>query len=61
MLQLYREMRWKDSANLCHELIGEFDGKMDSYYRMMIERIADYEYRNKPPKEWDGTYIATTK
>ena len=61
MLQLYREMKWKDSANLCHELIGEFNGEMDSYYKMMIERIADYEYKNKPPAEWDGTFICNTK
>ena len=61
MLSLYREMRWKESALLCQELIGEFNGEMDSYYRMLIERIADYEYKNKPPKDWDGTFIATSK
>lgn len=61
MLQLYREMSWKQAALLCHELIGEFDGKMDAYYHMMLERIADYEYKNKPPKGWDGTFICNTK
>ena len=61
MLQLYREMKWKDASILCHELIGEFDGKMDAYYDMMLDRIADYEYKNKPPKGWDGTFIATSK
>ena len=61
MLDLYRKMEWKMAALKCNELIGEFDGKMDDYYRMMIERIADYEYKNKPSKDWDGTYIATSK
>lgn len=61
MLELYRKQKWRDAALKCIELIGEFDGKMDDYYKMMIERIADYEYKNKPSKDWDGTYIATSK
>ena len=43
MLDLYRKQQWKDSAMLCHELIGEFGGAMDKYYKMMIERICQYE------------------
>ena len=61
MLQAYREKRWKDASLICNELLGEFNGGMDSYYKMMIERIADYEYRNKPPADWDGTFICNTK
>lgn len=61
MLELYRSQNWKDAALICNQLIGEFDGKMDEYYRMMIGRIADYEYKSKPPKDWDGTYVATSK
>ena len=61
MLELYVSKQWKDAALMCHELIGEFDGTMDKYYNMMIERITEYEYVNKPPIDWDGTFIATSK
>lgn len=61
MLDLYRKQQWKDSAMLCHELIGEFGGAMDKYYKMMIERICQYEMERVLPKDWDGTFIATSK
>jgi adenylate cyclase len=60
MLQYYREQQWDKAIDLCKELTGEFDGKMDHYYELWIERIADMRARDLP-KDWDGTYRATSK
>ena len=60
MLQYYREQKWDKAIELCHELTGEFDGKMDHYYEIWIDRIADMRTRDLPT-DWDGTYHATSK
>ena len=60
MLALYRSQKWDKAIELCRELTGEFDGNMDHYYELWIERIADMRTRNLP-KDWDGTYHATSK
>ena len=60
MLQYYREQNWDKAIELCHQLTGEFDGNMDHYYEKWIERIADMRTRDLP-KDWDGTYHATSK
>ena len=61
MLLAYRSQNWKQADNLCIELTGEFDGQMDKYYAMMQERIGEYEYSKLLPKDWDGTFVATSK
>ena len=60
MLELYRQQQWIPASILCNELMGEFNGAMDSYYRMLIERIADYRESNLS-EDWDGIYISLTK
>jgi adenylate cyclase len=60
MLTYYRQQKWDDAIELCHELTGEFDGKMDHYYELWIERIAEMRTRDLPA-DWDGTYRATSK
>ena len=60
MLQYYREQQWDKAIELCKELTGEFDSKMDHYYELWIERIADMRSRDLPA-DWDGTYKATSK
>jgi adenylate cyclase len=60
MLQYYREQQWDKAIELCHQLTGEFDSKMDHYYELWIERIADMRTRDLPA-DWDGTYRATSK
>ena len=60
MLALYRAQKWDKAIALCKELTGEFDGRMDHYYEIWIERIADMRTRDLP-KDWDGTYHATSK
>jgi adenylate cyclase len=60
MLQYYREQQWDKAISLCQELTGEFDSKMDDYYALWQERIAEMRTRDLPA-DWDGTYRATSK
>jgi adenylate cyclase len=60
MLALYRSQQWDKAIALCQELTGEFDGKMDDYYTLWQERIAEMRTRDLPA-DWDGTYRATSK
>ena len=60
MLQYYREQQWDKAVALCQELTGEFDGKMDDYYALWQDRIAEMRTRDLPA-DWDGTYRATSK
>jgi adenylate cyclase len=60
MLELYRSQKWDRAIQFCQELTGEFDGKMDNYYALWQERIEEMRTRDLP-KDWDGTYRATSK
>jgi adenylate cyclase len=60
MLTYYRQQKWDLAIELCKELTGEFDGKMDDYYALWQERIAEMRSRDLPA-DWDGTYRATSK
>jgi adenylate cyclase len=60
MLTYYRQQKWDDAIELCKELTGEFDGKMDDYYALWQDRIAEMRSRDLPA-DWDGTYRATSK
>jgi adenylate cyclase len=60
MLTMYRMQQWDSAIKICKELTGKFDGKMDHYYELWIDRIADMRSRELP-KDWDGVYRATSK
>lgn len=60
MLEYYRKQEWDRAELFCKELQGEFDGRMDQYYELWIERIEDMRSRNLPA-DWDGTYRAQSK
>ena len=60
MLGLYRQRKFDSAAELCRMLKGKFDGKMDDYYDIWIERCADMSALNLP-EDWDGVFRATTK
>jgi adenylate cyclase len=60
MLAAYRQQDWKRAVKLVNELQGEFDGNMDHYYEIWLERIEDMRNANLP-KDWNGTYVATSK
>ena len=61
MFAYYQAQQWKDAAFECEALKGCFDGVLDYYYDMMIQRIADYELSKKLPRDWNGTFVATSK
>ena len=60
MHKLYQEQSFKKSVTLCNKLKGSFDGQMDSYYDMWIERC-EFMKTQKLPKDWNGVFVATTK
>jgi adenylate cyclase len=60
MLLCYRSQKFDDAIMMCRNLIGEFDGQMDQYYKIWIERCEEMKKR-RLPKEWDGVYVATSK
>jgi hypothetical protein len=60
MLSHYRRQEWDKAVELCGQLTGEFDGKMDEYYGIWQERIAEMRSRDLP-KDWDGIFRAQTK
>lgn len=60
MLEYYRKQEWDSAIGLCNELTDEFDGKMNDYYELWIERIAEMRIRDLP-KDWDGTFRAVSK
>ena len=56
----YRAQKFKSAINICKELKDEFDGKMNKYYDMWIERC-EFQLTQDLPKDWDGVFIATSK
>jgi adenylate cyclase len=61
MLQCYREQKWASAIKLINDnLKGEFDGQMDHYYDLWLERIGEMK-NAKLPKDWDGVFRATSK
>jgi adenylate cyclase len=60
MHELYRSQKFTDAIKLCKQLKGEFDGQMDKYYDMWIERC-EFQKTQKLPKDWSGVYVATSK
>ena len=60
MLAAYRKRQFEHAIFLCDTLIGEFDGQMDGYYEMWKERCREMKL-SKLTKDWDGTYVATSK
>jgi adenylate cyclase len=60
MLDYYREQKWHSALHTIENLKGEFDGHMDAYYDMMIERIGELRESNLP-NDWDSVYRATGK
>jgi adenylate cyclase len=61
MLFHYNRQEWKFAALECNALKGSFDGELDYYYEMMIQRISEYELSKKLPRNWDGVYRPTSK
>lgn len=60
MLVQYKKKDFKEAILMCEQLKGAFDGKMDGYYDMWIERC-EYMTKIPLPDNWDGIYRATSK
>lgn len=60
MLQEYRARHFETAIDLCYNLMGEFDGQMNHYYEMWIERCREMKLA-KLPTDWDGVYRAASK
>ncbi len=60
MHELYKAQQFDVAIRFCQDLYNEFDGKMQGYYDMWIERC---EFMKTQPLEddWNGVFIATTK
>jgi adenylate cyclase len=60
MHSLYRQQKWNDAIELCEELKDEFDGQMEKYYDMWIERC-EFQKTQILPADWNGVFVATSK
>jgi len=60
MLQQYREQKWKEAINSVNDLKGSFNGQMDHYYDLWLERIEEMK-NAKLSTDWDGVFRATSK
>ena len=60
MHQLYKEKKFDAAKILCDELKGSFDGQMDKYYDMWIERCDFMKQQDLGPN-WNGEFIAHEK
>jgi adenylate cyclase len=60
MHRLYRAQQFGNAIDLCKLLKTEFDGKIESYYNMWIERC-EFQQTQNLPTDWNGVFIATSK
>ena len=60
MHEAYLAQEFDDAIEICNLLRRSFDGKMEGYYDMWIERCK-FQKTQKLPKDWNGVFIATTK
>ena len=60
MHHLYKEQKFQEAIEVCELLKTHFDGKMEKYYEMWIERC-EYMKTQDLPEDWNGVFIATTK
>jgi adenylate cyclase len=60
MLSLYRKQKFDEASICCENLKGKFEGEMDQYYNMWIDRCKEMKTKNLP-LDWTGIYILTSK
>jgi len=60
MHKCYKEQKFGEAITICEQLKGCFNGKMDAYYDIWIERCGYMATQDLPP-HWDGIFRATTK
>ena len=60
MHSMYQQQKFRGAIEVCETLKPHFDGKLEKYYDMWIERC-EYMETQDLPKDWNGVFIATTK
>jgi adenylate cyclase len=60
MLGLYRSQHWEKAIESVNNLKGSFNGQMDQYYDLWLERIEEMKNANLP-SNWDGVFRAQSK
>jgi adenylate cyclase len=60
MYASYQKQQFGKAKSMCKDLKGQFDGKMDAYYDMWMERCDEYT-KNPPGEGWDTVYRTNTK
>ena len=60
MYSAYQKQQFVKAKSLCKNLMGEFDGQMDGYYEMWMERCDEYA-KNPPGEGWDKVYRTNSK
>jgi len=60
MHSMYQQQKFRDAIEVCETLKPHFDGKLEKYYDMWIERC-EYMETQDLPEDWNGVFIATTK
>ena len=60
MMNAYKSQRFSVAKNMSKDLLGSFNGQMDHYYEMWMERCDDY-IKAPPGADWDGVFRTNTK
>jgi adenylate cyclase len=60
MHELYRKQQFQKAIDHCVDLQSAFEGQMQGYYTMWIERC-EYMNTQSLPADWNGIHMATTK
>ena len=60
MHKMYKQQRFQEAIEACNKLKPQFEGKMEKYYDMWIERC-EYMLTQDLPEDWSGIFVATTK
>ena len=60
MYSSYQKQQFGKAKSMCKDLKGQFDGKMDDYYDMWMERCDEYA-ANPPGAGWDGVFRTNSK
>ncbi len=60
MHDAYRSQKFDEAIYICERLKRHFDGKMEGYYTMWIERC-EFQKTQNLPKDWNGVFIASSK
>lgn len=59
MLDNYKKRCWQESLDLLDKVIGQWGGRVDSFYNIMQSRLQDYLV-NEPSSDWQPAIERST-